>query len=277
MAEVTEYYVKEACGILGINAVRHEVSFVKKMLQKRMAKTNCLSIEAYLEFLHNNKVEEQALESLLQNSYSEFFRNPLTYSVLEKIVFPSLLVEKRQKGKELRIWSAACASGQEPYSIAMLLEESECRKDVPVRYRIFATDKSKVQIKKAEHGMFSTLGVGHLSMKRLLRWFDGKLSDNRERHYVIKNEIKRNIDFSVFDLFEAHANVPPSSIFGDFDLVFCTNLLFYYKPAYQKIIIDRIANSMTSNGLLIVGESERELLKQQGFTEIFYQSGIFCR
>ncbi len=262
---------------LGIDAGMFEDSFVEASFQKRLSENSLTSIDDYIQFALNNKDELQVLKGLLQNSYSEFFRNPLTFSVLEKIVFPPLIADKRSKGKEIRIWSAACAAGQEPYSLAILLEENENMKKDAVRYRIFATDKSKSQIEHAKLGCYTSFSLDQVSLKRISSWFDSENRRSGNDNYCIKNELKRNIEFSVFDLLEEHSTVPPSSIFGNFDLVFCANLLFYYKPAYREIILNKITKSLATNGLIVAGETERELLKQQGFTEIFYQSGIFRR
>ncbi len=275
MEESSKLSGLNAIQIPGVDTGRFEESFLEKTIQKRQSETGIDSLDAYLDFARKTEGEQKALERLLLNGYTEFFRNPLTFAVLEKIVLPSLIAERRALGKEVRIWSAACASGQEPYSLAMLLEENENSRNDSFRYRIIATDKSKSQIEHAKNGCYTLFSLGQVSMKRLSRWFDAELSGSGNNLYSIRSELKKNIDFSVFDLLDGHANVPPSSIFGNFDLVFCANLLFYYKPAYREIILNKITSSMTTNGLLIAGETERELLKQRGFTEIFHKAGIF--
>ena len=90
-------------------------------------------------------------------------------------------------------------------------------------------------------------------MKRAKQWF----RKHYETYSVVK-KLKKNIDFSVFDLFDDHLSCPPESIFGDFDIVFCANLLFYYKPEFRKIILEKTCNSLAKGGYLITGESERE-------------------
>lgn len=252
-----------------------EDSFVESCLQKRLAETGTNSVEAYLGYIYENRNEIHTLEKMLLNGYSAFFRNPLTFSVLEKIVLPSLIADKISHMKELRIWSTACASGQEPYSMAMLLEENENISNESFRYRIFASDKSKSQIKLAQLGCYSAYSLGQVSMQRLSMWFEKDPAGSSHNVYHIDNKLKKNIDFSVFDLLDPNISVPPSSIYGHFDMIFCTNLLFYYKPFYRQQIIEKTLNAMTSNGLLIVGEAERDLLKQNGLTEIFYRSAIF--
>ncbi len=107
-------------------------------------------------------------------------------------------------------------------------------------------------------------------MKRVSKWFT-KLGDS----YLVNDELKENIEFSVFDLFNERYSCPPTSIFGDFDIIVCANLLFYYKPEYRKKIIKKTSNSLSKNGYLITGETERDILMQTGFREVYPQTAIF--
>ncbi|MEI7504649.1 MAG: CheR family methyltransferase, partial [Paludibacter sp.] len=93
----------------------------------------------------------------------------------------------------------------------------------------------------------------------------------------IKPELMENIDFSVFDLLDNTSSSPATSIFGDFDIVICSNLLFYFNPESRKLIIDKVTNSISNDGYLVTGEAERAILLNHSFTEIFPQSGIFQR
>ena len=107
-------------------------------------------------------------------------------------------------------------------------------------------------------------------MKRVNQWFT-KHSDI----YTVIPELKEHIDFSVFDLFSENLIAPPASIFGDFDLVICANLLFYYKPEFQEVIIEKTGKCMAKDSYLVVGEAEREILKKLNYCEEFPQSAIF--
>ncbi|MFT3752653.1 MAG: CheR family methyltransferase [Paludibacter sp.] len=89
--------------------------------------------------------------------------------------------------------------------------------------------------------------------------------------------MKKNIDFSVFDLFDTNFSCPPASIFGNFDFVFCANLLFYYSAECRAGIIEKVNNSLADNGLLVTSETEREMLIQAGFKEVYPQSAIFMK
>ena len=255
----------------GLDVSRYDVSFLNKSLQKRMTETHCESEETYCHLLEQNYNEGELFFDSLHNSYTEFFRNPLTFAVLERIILPSLMLKKKiSKNKEIRIWSAACAAGQEAYSLAMLLEEIKNGNDENLNYRIFATDQSETQVNQSRKGTYSAAELNNLNMKRVKQWFT-KQADS----YSVKPELKQNIDFSVFDLFSEHLSAPPASIFGDFDLIICANLLFYYKPEFQKVIVEKTGNCLANNAYLVVGETERDILMKQNYLEVFPQSGIF--
>jgi chemotaxis protein methyltransferase CheR len=254
-----------------IDVAKYDASFLNKSLQKRIAETHCKTAGEYFTFLEKNNNEGEIFLDSLHISYSEFFRNPLTYSVLERIVLPTLMQQKKNtKRNEIRIWSAACAGGQEAYSLAMLLEELKNSNNEKLSYRIFATDQCEAHVEEAQKGIYNTAALNNLNMKRAKQWFT-KHADT----YTIKQELKENLDLSVFDLLSKQLGCPPASIFGDFDMVVCANLLFYYKPEYRKIILDKATNCLANGGYIVVGETESDILIKYNFHEVFPQSGIF--
>ncbi len=255
----------------GDDASRYDSSFLNKSIQRRITETLCESAEAYYILLEQNYEEGKRFFDSLHISHSGFFRNPLTFAVLERIILPAMVVQtKKTKQKEIRIWSAACAAGQEPYSLAMLLEELKNGDNEKFNYRIFATDQNETQVNEARTGQYAAEALNSLNLMRVKQWF----TKNGET-YTVKPELKKNIDFSVFDLFSELFSCPPSSIFGDFDLVVCANLLFYYNPVYRKIILEKTGKSMANGGFLVTGEAERDMLKNYNFHEVYPQSGIF--
>ncbi len=256
----------------GIDISKYEQSFLKNSIQKRIKDTSCDSFNEYFIFIEQSDEEAKSFVDSLHNSYSDFFRNPLTFAVLERIILPALVlrIAGSKLKKEIRIWSAATAAGQEAYSLAILLEELKNGEPNKFAYRIFATDQCDVQVNKARIGNYSPDELSNLNMKRLNKWFlkEGEI-------YTVKQELKENIDFSVFDLFSEQLSSPPASIFGGFDIVICANLLFYYKNDYREMIIKKIYSSLVKGGLLITGESEREILMNHNCEEIFPRSAIF--
>jgi len=245
-------------------------SFLERTYLDRMVVIGCTSIAEYLDQINSDTIEKKAFSDSLYISYSEFFRNPLTFAVLEQVVLPQLLNKMTNAHRsEMRIWSAGCASGQEPYSLAILLEELlEQRSDAG--YRIFATDISEQQLIKAKNGIYRHESLGKVTFSRLNQWFRLHQSG-----YTVLPKLGHRIDFSHFDLLADSKSSPPSSIFGSFDLVLCCNLLIYFKPLYRKLILNKLARSMRQGAFLVSGETERSFIMENGFVEVFPQSAVF--
>ncbi len=255
----------------GFDVSKYDDTFLNKTFRKRITQTLCNTTEEYYTLLKGKNKEGEIFFDSLNICYSHFFRNPLTFAVLERIILPELCLKTRySKQKEIRVWSAACAAGQETYSLAMLLEELKNGDNEKINFRIFATDQSEIIINEAIEGRYSYNDLNNVNLKRVKQWFtkDGDA-------YTVNKELKKNIVFSVFDLLSDEFSCPPASIFGDFDLVICANLLFYYKPVYQKKILEKTGNSLTTDGFLITGEAERHILTRYNFSEVFPQSAIF--
>ena len=255
------------------NISKYNVSFLYKLLHHRIKETQNPSIESYFNYLQQNKGESAIFLNSLHNSFSQFFRNTFTFSILENLILPNL-VQKKQgvKNKEIRVWSSACASGQEAYSLAILLEELKNGNGEKFNYRIIATDQRESQIKISEKGEYTEGALCNLPLKYIKQWFT-KHNDI----YSVKPALKKHITFSEFDLFNNKLNSPHASIFGDFDLIVCANLLFYYNNVHQKKILHKIINNMADEGYVVTGEVEREILTGDNFQEIFPKSAIFSR
>ena len=243
--------------------------FLQRTLQNRMEKTACLRHAEYFQLLETHVNERENLLSDLQISHSTFFRHPLCFFVLEHIALPGMLLKKKRQNSSIRIWSAACAAGQETYSLAILLEELSAGTE-KFQYRIFGTDYSERQLKLAAKGSYSASALENVRLGQLKKWFTAQ-----KEGYSVIPDLKQNITFSVFDLFSTRHSSPPESIFGDFDIIMCANVLFYYKPEFRRQILEKIRSSLAGGGLLITGEAERKILIQAGFSEIYPHSAIF--
>lgn len=242
--------------LFGKRVLMYDESFVRKSILNRCGRVKCGTISDYLSYITSNFAEVEALLQTLVNTYTEFFRNPLVYAYLEKWVLPKL-IDGKADGNELRIWSAGCSTGQEPYSIAMILDEYNSLAAKKIRYRIFATDISKAVLKAARKGEYSEDMIQNMAVKRLKRFFEKK-GDT----YKICPRLKENIIFALYDLHDKSSNSPQESIYGDFDLVLCSNLLFYYKAEYQQSILQKLIKSVSQKGFIITGEAERYLLSE---------------
>ncbi|MBK9391187.1 MAG: hypothetical protein IPN68_13705 [Bacteroidetes bacterium] len=249
-------------------------SFIYRSISNRINELSVKSISDYLPYLNTNRSEQQILIETLFNSYSEFFRNPLTFLIIEQILLPKIFLQKsRTYPDEIRIWSAGCSAGQEPYSIAILTEDYKANNHQKINVRIFATDKNKKELLSAGKGIYHFKSVQNARLYHISNYFT-----NNGEYYSINDKIKKCIDFSILDLLDEGAGAPPSSIYGDFDIVMCSNLLFYYKPEIQKKILTRLSNSLVPGGFLIAGEAETGIIKSiKGFRQFTATAAIFMK
>ncbi|WP_050740085.1 CheR family methyltransferase [Acetobacterium bakii] len=245
-----------------IDISMYDESFLLKSLGRRWGANQGNEAEKYVGCLEKSSAEAEAFYRSLNITYSEFFRNPLTFALIEQYILPSLI---RQKpiGGEIRVWSAGCSAGQEAYSIAMLLNECTDATGNALRFRIFATDISETALTLARTGRYDQEAIQHVTLKQLHKYF------SRENDkYTIVSELKEHINFSTYDLMDKYSANPPESIFGDFDIVFCSNLLFYYRPELRRLIIRKMENSMSVMGYLITGEAEKAFMQKEGKLEM---------
>lgn len=246
-------------------------AFLQKSVQNRIHATHSERVGDYLDYLSANKEESVQLMNSMHVAYSEFFRNPLTFSVLEQIILPSLLEKKKASNeKSIRVWSSACASGQEPYTVAILFDELIERTHTEVICRIFATDINSNELARASRGVYQLASLSKVPY-RLINHYFVKRGDS----FTISKELRKYIDFSCFDLLSQQGDSPPASIYGDFDLIFCSNVLFYYKPEVRTRILQKLVHNLSPGGYLITGEVEREILKRHKLKEVFPNSAIF--
>jgi chemotaxis methyl-accepting protein methylase len=264
------------CGVMsrahGLDVSVYDESFLAKALAKRLTVSGAKNAAAYGACLEKNRAEAEAFFASLSISYSEFFRNPLTFSVLEQLVLPALLAETEKAGrKEIRVWSAGCAAGQEAYSIAILLADLKAARGGSLNYRIFATDTSRAELAAASAGLYEAAAVRNVRLEHLGKYFTAAAGA-----YELNAEIRTRVDFSAYDLLDASLACPPGAIYGDFDLVFCGNLLFYYRPGVRKMILDKLAACLAPKGYLVTGEAEKEIVgKHGGVRPIFPPAPIF--
>lgn len=252
----------------------YDHSYLEKAFQSRMNSTSCESLDFYFQYLGKISDEPFHLLGQLSNSYSEFFRNPLTFSLLEQAILPRLFNrEEKIFSPEIRIWSAACASGQEAYSLAILLNDYKEKHKTNIGYRILATDNSVSELEKARNGIFDLK-----TLKNTPIGFAEKYFSRTGDTFILNQTIREQLDFSFYDLLSKDSSSPPSGIYGDYDLIMCCNVLFYYESGYQQIILNKIHRSLKPGGFFITGEAETHLVNAfGGFRSFAAPSAIFVK
>ncbi|UWG96570.1 hypothetical protein LPY66_17030 [Dehalobacter sp. DCM] len=232
-----------------------EESFLRNSVERRSDLLGVKQSE-YLRYVEENREEAENFYHSLNITFTQFFRNSLTFALLEQYIIPRLINKKANRGA-IRIWSAGCSCGQEPYSLAILLSELISAQEQAVTYRILATDSSQQALSIAKEGIYDKTGVNNVKVQFLEKYFTRK-----DEMYAVSSQIKQQITFSYYDLLDPFSNNPPESIYGDFDLVICSNLLFYYKPEIQQLIIDKLQKSLSYIGYLVTGEAETALIQK---------------
>ncbi|MEX2617807.1 MAG: protein-glutamate O-methyltransferase [Alphaproteobacteria bacterium] len=197
-------------------------------------------------------IVKDIVEAMTTNE-SLFFRDTKPFQQLRDIVFPKL-TKSRASSRKIRIWCAACSSGQEPYSIAMTIKEAGALYS-GWNFEIVATDLSTVMLDKAKSGMFSQFEVQRgLPITLLVKYFN---QDGDK--WKISSELISMVRFSPFNLLSNPAAL------GEFDIVFCRNVLIYFDRDTKARVLDGIGSIMPDDGVLYLGGAETVL----GLTEIF--------
>ncbi len=220
---------------------------VTRRLQRRLYAAGARTYVEYMRFLDTHPEEYQRLAEDLTIKVSGFFRSPYAFQQVAKLVLPELVSEKRKRrDQSLRVWSTACARGEEPYSIAILFAEFLGHQRQGFNISIYATDISRQALKEAKAGIYSPKDVEGLSDTILENYFN-----HTDEHYEVRADIKQMLHFSYFDLTSMAR--PP---FMNLDLIFCCNVLIYLQKQLQERVLDKLYNSLHSQGYLILGESE---------------------
>jgi chemotaxis methyl-accepting protein methylase len=247
----------------------YDIAFLAQTLDQRKAAIAAPDRGSYLAHLAANALEAEEFTQALSNSHSEFFRNSLTFGYLEQIVLPALM--NRPGDPEIRIWSAGCAGGQEAYSLAMLLSELADRCGHRRGFRIFATDRSGAEVQGATRGIFDETALQNVRLRHLRAFFS-----RQNEAWVVVPELRDWIEFSEYDLLDEKTHCPPACIFGGFDLIFCANLLFYYRPEVRRRILNKLCQSLAPHGYFVTGEVERALVEPlKALKPLFLNAPIF--
>ena len=245
-------------------------SMLERRVQKRLYGTKNNNLDDYLEYLNHNPDELDNLIDVFTINVSRFFRNSLSFEYIKKIIIPDLFASKaKNNDSSLRIWSAGCSFGEEPYSMAIIINEFLRKEETAIKLNIFATDIDKKALDKAAVGSYGVSSIDKVKYGILQEYFtqDGE-------QFRIDKDIKKLVHFSFFDLLDKKHLVPPESIFGGFDIVLCRNVLIYFNPDYQQIIFNKLYKSLNPNGYLILGESE---VPVEGFKNKFRRENKHCK
>ncbi len=229
----------------GIQAPDERFDMFYSRLSKRVRKLGLPDFNAYCDYLQSNHDDEftQFINAITTNLTS-FFREQHHFDYLRDVVVPELLIRNKQT-KQIRVWSAGCSTGEEPYSIAITLLDAVPR-DWDIK--ILATDLDTNVLQTAAEGIYTQDRVADLPTDILKRWFMRNKSSSN--HVKVKSALQEIIQFKQLNLMNEWAMKIP------FDVIFCRNVIIYFDRETKTALVKRYANMLSSKSWLFIGHSE---------------------
>ncbi|RDV14473.1 PAS domain S-box protein [Pontibacter diazotrophicus] len=245
----------------GIDFSNYKRPTIIRRISRRMAALNFTNLSDYFDYMDVNAEEVVTLSKEFLIGVTKFFRDEEAYQVLADKVIPAL-VDSKKENDQLRIWVAGCSSGEEPYSIAILVREYMDKVKKELEVKIFASDIDRDALDFAGKGLYPESSLTTVSPERLHEYF---LSE--EGKYRVCQRVRRMVIFAPHNV----VNDPP---FSRIDLVSCRNMLIYLNPMLQKKVIDKFHYALQVGGYLFLGSSE-SIGDQKSFEEINKKWKIF--
>lgn len=243
-----EDFKKDIFALTKIDLDSYKEKQMKRRIDTLIAKNNINSYKEYVALIKKNEEKFEQFVNFLTINVSEFYRNPEQWEILDKTVFPALI---KRFGKNLKIWSAACSTGDEPYSLVMALS-----RHMPVnQIHITATDIDKQVLDKARMGLYNEKSIAAVPADFKKKYFT-KVGSS----YQISNEIKRQVEFKEHNLLRDEY---PKGC----HLIVCRNVLIYFTEEAKEEIYKKFNASLTSEGILFIGSTEQIM----NYKELNYQ------
>lgn len=226
----------------GIHFSTTNRSILESRLKERLRENKLDSVSRYYEILSRDKEELKLFLDSITTNLTRFFRNQAHFDALEHYVIPELIKIKKELGDyTLKIWSAGCSTGEEPYTIAILMKELL---PAPWKAEIVASDISLKSLMVGKEGYYGDTRISGIPESYLKKYFD-KVNGG----FQVKEELRSMIRFD-------YHNLKNDSGLRNMDLVFCRNVLIYFDEAAQKAAVERFWSAMAAKSFLYIGHSE---------------------
>jgi two-component system CheB/CheR fusion protein len=254
-------FVKAA---MGVDFTNYKKTTIKRRIVRRMLLYKLETLKDYFSYLKQHPSEASILYSDLLINVTSFFRDTETMEHLKKEIIPKLVKDK-SPSDAVRVWVAGCSTGQEAYSLAILMIEVMADHSARFPVQIFATDLSDAAVAKARLGQYSKSEIADISQQRLERFFT-----RTDDHYRVNKLVR---DMCVF----APHNLLSDPPFSRMDLISCRNLLIYLDDALQKKVVSTFHYALKPSGYLLLGKSESVVSSPAHFAQIEKTNKIFTR
>jgi len=258
-------FLEDACGIvLGDNKHYLVTSRLSRLMRE-------FGIESFGELMKKLKYERQpklreSIVDAMTTNETLWFRDNYPFEILKNIILPEI---SKQRLHQLRIWSAACSSGQEPYSISITIQEYLGLRpgSLPGNIQIIGTDISASMLRQADSAIYDQMSLARgISEERRKRFFN-----LRGDKWEVKPELRSRVAFRELNLMHNFASL------GRFDIVFCRNVLIYFSSELKSDILRRIAQTLNPRGYLFLGSSESPMSYNDDFEMVRTPHGVVYR
>ncbi|MEJ5257109.1 MAG: protein-glutamate O-methyltransferase CheR [Fervidobacterium sp.] len=233
-----EWFVGKIKETMGLDLSGYKPERMKRRIEMLIRKYNCKSYKEYFDLImKDNKKKDEFLDKLTIN-VTEFFRNPEKWEELKKTFLPELL---KESGARFKAWSAGCSSGEEPYTLAILLEELKA----PPTAKVLATDIDMGVLTRAQIGEYEERSMVSTPLEYIQKYFivrDGK--------YIVKPNVKARVQFKRHNLLQ-------DPFEKGLDLIMCRNVVIYFEMEAKDQLYRKFAESLRPGGILFVGNTER--------------------
>jgi len=255
-------FLKERSGLV---LVGDKTYLIESRLMPVARKHNLSSLSALIARMKGDAALESEVVEAMTTNETFFFRDKVPFELFSDHMLP-FLQTVRSAQKRLRIWCAACSTGQEPYSLAMILEE-QAAKFPGWTFEILATDLSTEVLNRAKAGRFSQFEVQRgLPIQMLVKYF-GQVGDQWE----ISPKIRSKVQFRPINLLRDFSPL------GAFDIIFCRNVLIYFDEATKIDILNRMSNIIAPDGFLVLGAAETVVGLCDRFKAVPEKRGLYVR
>jgi chemotaxis protein methyltransferase CheR len=238
-------------GELGIRMPESKMSMIQSRLVRRVRELGLPSVEHYGEYLFalgNNEEREHFINAVTTNK-TDFFREPEHFQYLTNVALPSLQGAAKYDPGCIRVWSAACSSGEEPYTIGMVLSEFTLRQPRS-DFAILATDVSTKVLQKAQRGIYTEEQIAPVPLEMRTKYL---LQNNNQAERLVRivPKLRQAVSFHQLNFM-----TPNYYIKDSFDIIFLRNVLIYFDKNIQEAVVNKVCRQLNPGGYLFVGHSE---------------------
>ncbi|NOU97552.1 chemotaxis protein CheR [Paenibacillus sp. LMG 31456] len=230
-------FIKKVKDYTSIDLSQYKEAQMKRRLTTLRMKKGYNTFVSFFDAMTKDKELFYEFLDRMTINVSEFWRNPNRWQVLEQTFFPEML----RKNRKLKCWSAACSTGEEPYTLAMILSELNVLKDA----QLLATDIDDGALAKAKNGIYSERSVRDVPSNYLKKYYK-----QENLTYLISDELKKGIRFQ-------KQNLLTDTFDTQFDLIVCRNVMIYFTEEAKHLLYQKFANALKPGGILFVGSTEQ--------------------